>query len=74
MAKKVSSKKTTVSEEELVLKELIDIKRLMALALLRDGAKQDEIAAALGISQPSVSRMFPGGITAALRSTKNKKR
>ena len=67
MAKK-TSKNTAAGDEDPVVKELVDIKRLMVLALLRDGAKQDEIAAALGISQPSVSRMFPGGLAVAKKS------
>lgn len=74
MAKKETSKKTAAADEDPVVNELVDIKRLIVLALLRDGAKQDEIAAALGVSQPSVSRMFPGGIAAALKSTKSAKR
>lgn len=45
-----------------VLRELEDIKRLLMLALLRDGVSQAEIAKALCVSQPSISRMFPGGI------------
>ena len=45
-----------------VLTELIAIKRLIVFALLRSGASQDRVAAALGTSQPQVSRMFPGGI------------
>jgi len=45
-----------------VLKDLEDIKRLLMLALIRDGASQEHIAKALGASQPSISRMFPGGI------------
>jgi len=45
-----------------VLRELEDIKRLLVLALLRGGASQAEIAKALGVSQPSISRMFPGRI------------
>lgn len=60
MAKKVS-KKATVPEDP-VVKELSDIKRLMILALLRDGATQGDIATALGVNQSSISRMFPGGL------------
>lgn len=52
-----------------VLRELEDIKRLLMLALLRDGISQAEIAKALGVSQPSISRMFPGGI---VKTTKPK--
>ncbi len=65
MAKKRVAKKSAAVGEEAVVKELVDIKRLMVLALLRDGASQSDIAAALGVSQPSVSRMFPGGLTVA---------
>lgn len=45
-----------------VLTELVAIKRLMALALLRSGASQDVVATALSVSQSQVSRMFPAGI------------
>ena len=46
-----------------VAKELEDIKRLLILSLIRGGtANQEEIAKALGVSQSSISRMFPGGI------------
>lgn len=40
--------------------ELVAIKRLLIFGLLRDGASQAEVAAALGVNQSSVSRMFPG--------------
>lgn len=40
--------------------ELIAIKKLIMLLLLKAGASQDEVAAALGVDQSSVSRMFPG--------------
>lgn len=42
--------------------ELESIKKLLVLLLLKVGASQSEIASALGISQPSVSRMIPGKI------------
>lgn len=45
-----------------VLKELQDIKRLLALGLLKSGASQGEVAKALGVNQSSISRMFPGKI------------
>lgn len=52
-----------------VLKELEDIKRLLMLALLRDGVSQGDIAKALGVSQPTISRMFPGKIGEAVKRT-----
>lgn len=45
-----------------VLRELENIKRLLILALLRQGVPQADVAKALGVSQPSISRMFPGKI------------
>ena len=52
-----------------VLKELDDIKRLLMLALLRGGASQGDIAKALGVSQPTISRMFPGKVGASVKRT-----
>jgi DNA-binding transcriptional ArsR family regulator len=52
-----------------VLKELEDIKRLLMLALLRDGVSQGDIAKALGVNQSTISRMFPGKIGAAAKRT-----
>lgn len=61
------AKRNAASEAIGVLKELDDIKRLLMLALLRDGVSQGDIAKALGVSQPTISRMFPGKIGVALR-------
>jgi predicted transcriptional regulator len=47
-------------ESATLLMELTAIKKLMIVALLKDGASQAEIAQVLGISQPTVSRMVPG--------------
>lgn len=55
------AKKRPDSDAVGVLRELEDIKQLLLLALLRSGASQAELAQALGVSQPSISRMFPGG-------------
>ena len=44
-----------------ITSELIAIKRLLIFDLLRNGAKQDQVAAALGISQSAVSKMFKKG-------------
>ncbi len=46
---------------EPVLGELQTIKRLLVFALIRDGASQTDVAAALGIDRSQVSRMFPDG-------------
>jgi len=52
-----------------VLKELEDIKKLLMLALLRDGASQGDIAKVLGVNQSTISRMFPGKIGVAVKRT-----
>lgn len=59
--------KKTAKIDDLVRSELMAIKRLMVLHLLRDGATQSEIAAALGVSQSNISKMFPNGIQGATR-------
>ena len=43
-----------------VLRELIDIKRLLVLQLLVEGVGQAQIARALGTHQSTVSRLVPG--------------
>jgi len=44
--------------------ELIAIKRRLVYALLENGVSQEAVAAALGMNQSSVSRMFgKGGVT-----------
>lgn len=45
-----------------IASELESIKKLLVLLLLKLGTSQGEIASALGVSQPSVSRMIPGKI------------
>lgn len=47
-----------------------DIKRLLILALFRSGVPQGDIGKALGISQGTVSKLFPGGIRAKQTKTK----
>lgn len=42
------------------------IKMLMILQLLRSGVKQSQIAAMLGISEATMSRMLPKGIAKGL--------
>jgi predicted XRE-type DNA-binding protein len=43
------------------LAELVAIKRLLTFALLKSSATQKEVAAALGVAQSSISKMFAGG-------------
>ena len=43
-------------------KELRDLKMLMILQLLNAGVKQRQIAAALGVSEATVSRLLPKGL------------
>jgi predicted transcriptional regulator len=40
------------------LAELISIKRLLVFGLRKTGASQSDVAAALGIDQSQISRMF----------------
>lgn len=58
--------------EEAILQELSAIKRLLVFALLREGATQAQVAAALNISRSQVSKMFPGGISTELGDAKGR--
>ena len=49
-------------ETDDVLGELRSLKMLMILQLLRQGVKQGQIAAMLGVSEPTMSRMLPKGV------------
>jgi DNA-binding NarL/FixJ family response regulator len=51
-----------------VVRELLDVKRLLILQLLAQGTSQDQIASALGVNQSTVSRLVPAG-----RRTKKKR-
>jgi hypothetical protein len=46
-------------DDDPLLKELVVIRKLLVYALLRTGASQKQIGAAIGVSQSSISRMFP---------------
>lgn len=48
-------------ENDALLGELRAIKKLRVLGLLRSGASQAGIAATLGVTQGTISRMLPGG-------------
>ncbi|WP_316978145.1 helix-turn-helix domain-containing protein [Shumkonia mesophila] len=49
-------------ETDDLLGEMRALKMLMILQLLRQGVKQSQIAAILGVSEPTMSRMLPKGI------------
>lgn len=43
------------------IKELVFIRKLLVLGLLRDGLTQTQVAGALDLDRSAVSRMFPKG-------------
>lgn len=49
-------------ERDELLEEMRALKMLMILQLLRSGAKQSQIAAMLGVSEATMSRMLPKGV------------
>jgi len=51
--------KSKQKSPDTILEELEGIKRLLILLLLKAGAAQGEIAAALEMDQGQLSRMFP---------------
>lgn len=59
MNKVVKGQKEKITGD-LIEKELDSIKKLLVLLLLKVGVKQDEVGAALGINQSTISRWFPG--------------
>lgn len=46
-----------------MISELKSVKMLLILQLLKSGVKQSQIAAILGISEATMSRMLPKGIS-----------
>ena len=56
------------------LKELVTIRKLMILGLMRSGMTQAELGAALGVDRTVVGRMFPAGALAELRKKPGKKK
>lgn len=53
-------------EKDEIADELRALKMLMILQLLRQGVKQGQIAAVLGVSEATMSRLLPTGITKAI--------
>ena len=55
-----ATKDNTSGNELREIRDLLDqIRRLMIFSLLEDDFSQEDIAIALGISQSSISRLFP---------------
>jgi predicted transcriptional regulator len=48
------------------IKELVAIRKLLVLALLRSGLSQNQVAGALDIDRSAISRMFPKGSLTSL--------
>ena len=55
------AKPSTTAPVDPILAELVRIKRLLVFALLKSGSSQTEAAAALGVAQSQISKMFPSG-------------
>ena len=55
---KNSERISEVEDNEAVVAELREIKKLLVLLLLKGGSTQREIATALGVNQATVSRRF----------------
>jgi hypothetical protein len=49
------------------LKELVTIRKLMILGLMRSGMTQSELGAALGVDRTAIGRMFPSGALSEMR-------
>jgi DNA-binding transcriptional regulator LsrR (DeoR family) len=52
-----------VKQDEALAGDIRAIKMLMILQLLRSGVRQSQIAALLGVSEATMSRMLPKGIS-----------
>ncbi len=56
------------------LNELVTIRKLLVLGLLRSGMTQRQVAGALGVHRTMVGKMFPTGALAELQKKPGKKR
>lgn len=54
-----------------VATELVAIKQLLIVGLIRDGVKQKHIAAALGVHESQISRSLPKGFAAAVNGDRD---
>jgi hypothetical protein len=56
--------------DEAQLNELVTIRKLLMLGLLRSGVTQTELGAVLGVHRTQVGRMFPkGALAGAMKRT-----
>lgn len=55
-----------------VVTELAMIRKLLVLALLKEGITQGQLGGVLGLSQQDISKMFPSGALAALKGKPKK--
>ena len=53
--------------------KLTSVEKLLVLSLVRQGLKQDHIAAAVGMHRTSLSRCFPKGVLAEVGRLAGKK-
>jgi hypothetical protein len=56
------------------LKELVTIRKLLILGLLRSGMSQTQVGAALGVHGTTIGRMFPAGALAEPQKKSSKAR
>ncbi len=53
----------TDQDAKSLIKEMRDVKMLLILQMLNAGVRQRQIATALGVSEATMSRMLPKGLT-----------
>lgn len=53
----------TDQDAQALIKEMRDVKMLLILQMLNSGVRQRQIATALGISEATMSRMLPKGLS-----------
>ena len=56
------------------IKELVTIRKLMILGLMRSGMTQNELGAALGVDRTVIGRMFPSGALSEMRKKPAKRK
>lgn len=59
------------SDTKALIIEIQSVKKLLMLHLLKIGYKQTHLAAALGVSEATVSRMLPKGLPKGVTTTES---